>query len=123
MIGSRIIIEEIENKLRQIAHQNKEHFGHIVELTDDNDAYVVLGWGKDDGSNSKSRIRFNVIFGWIEDICGNDINLTNYDFFELSPSFIDDMTETLDHLQYALNESTKEEMEILNILNSWLDEF
>ena len=106
MIGNVEILKDIQKKLKEIAHLNKQEYGHILDMTDIASTNILLGTLKYNPDEQVRRTaRFDIIFGDIYDADNSRIDLHNY-YFELSNRFEKDMEEKIKELEKALDEVT-----------------
>lgn len=121
MIGNKDILKEIQEKLKEIAHLNKQEYGHILDMTDISSTNIILGAVKyDPDERAKTTVRFDIIFGGIYIANNSKINLHNY-YFELSNSFEKDMNEKIKEMEEALDEVTFIEKATIRRLDEIID--
>ena len=120
MIGSETCKKHIRHLLKQIARNNKERYGHILKYADIPSTKIFLGYVKEDGEEVKVGVYFDIIYGFIEDASGADIDIANEDFFELYEDFEKKLKKKIDYMNEKFNEATKEEYETIKRLENLL---
>lgn len=131
MIGNNKVLNEIEEKLKEIAELNRKRYGHIIDLTDIPSIHteINLGWIKYDNDEGLRRITFDFISGYIYD-CDNDkIHLKNL-FFEMGQDFEKKMKNKINIIKEMekdsifLEKSTKKRLDqiIEDVENGFYDE-
>lgn len=119
MIGSTNAKARITELLQEIAHNNKQNYGHILDMTDCGSTIITLGCGKEDyDDNEWYRLSFDVIWGDIIDVDGSCFDHIPYDYFELSSEFEKNMNNMLNSLTKALDNTTEEEKQTIERLEA-----
>lgn len=121
MIGNTNTLKEIQGKLKEIAHLNKQQYGHILDMTDISSTNIVLGTLKYNPDEEVRRVaRFDIIFGDIYDADNSKIDLHNY-YFELSNNFEKDMAKKIKEMEEALMKVTFIEKATIRRLDEIID--
>lgn len=121
MIGSETCKKHIQQLLKDIAHENKEKYGHILKYADIPTTRVFLGYVKEDGEEVKIGVYFDIIYGFIEDASGAPVDIVNEDFFELYEDFEKKLKKKIDYMSEEFNKATKEEYETVKRLEDLLE--
>lgn len=121
MIGNKEVLKDIQEKLKEIAHLNKQKYGHILDITDIASTNIILGTLKYNPDERVRRTaRFDIIFGDIYEADNEKIDLHNY-YFELSNNFEKDMKEKIKEMEKALDEVTFIEKATIRRLDEIID--
>lgn len=120
MIGSETCKKHIRQLLKEIAHNNKEKYGHILKYANIPSTRVFVGYVQEEGEDRKTGVYLDIIYGFIEGGSGDPIDIVKEDFFELHEDFEKKMKKKIDMMEEEFSKATKEEYETVRRLEDLL---
>ena len=120
MIGSETCKKHIKELLKEIAHNNKEKYGHILKYANIPSTRVFMGYVQEEGGGRKIGVYLDIIYGFIEDGPGAPIDIVKEDFFELHEDFEKKMKKKIDIMEEEFSKATEEEYETVKRLEDLL---